>query len=85
MRWLVTPQGPRIRIKTRFAWLPVQIGDYEVWLERYQCCQVLRAGSDCYYWMDIEDGYWQGRTPASVQELLSTTMTEPHCEQVSKT
>ena len=40
MRWLTTPekplQGGDRRTRTLFAWKPIKVGDYTVFLERYQ-------------------------------------------------
>jgi hypothetical protein len=38
MRWKTSPGVPKagdFRCRSRFAWMPLQIGDRTVWLERY--------------------------------------------------
>ncbi len=43
MRWPI-PHNGQVRIKRKFAWLPVQVQNEKVWLEFYYYKQVYDGG-----------------------------------------
>lgn len=56
MRWRTTKPTPKpgdVRYIRRFAWLPVEIRDHTVWLERYEATQRLVLGVEEDRWEDI--------------------------------
>lgn len=55
MRWTKhKPEDGDTRIKTKFAFLPIKIGDEVRWLEKVTVKQEYREGYDLSYWADIE-------------------------------
>lgn len=48
MRWKAAkePQEGQTREKRKFAWTPIRIGEYVVWLERYGITEKYESRSD---------------------------------------
>jgi len=49
MRWKSSKHGDT-RMRTRFAWFPVQIGIWVRWLETVTCSQTYHVGYSCSWW-----------------------------------
>jgi hypothetical protein len=57
MRWKTNRPEPKPgeeRKVWRFAWLPIEVGDQTVWLERYGVIQRRMAGFEGDYWVDFD-------------------------------